>query len=418
MDEIKALIAKEFKRQSETLMLIPSENYTSKEVRVAEASFLMHKYAEGYPGRRYYQGSEIVDQVENLAIERAKKLFQVPHTNVQPYSGSIANLAVYLTLAQPGDTIMGMDLKAGGHITHGLPANFSGRFFKPVSYGVGSDGFIDYEQVKNLAQKHQPKIIWAGATAYSRFFDWKKFSGIAEEVDAWLVADVSHYAGLIAGGVYPSPVEFAHVITTTTHKTLRGPRGAMILVTEKGLKKDPDLSQKIDRQVFPGLQGGPHMNTIASVAVALAEATRPEFKEYAKQVIKNAQVLAEELKKYGFDLVSGGTDCHLLLVDLRNKKIAGLPRGEALRGKEAAVALEKAGIVVNANTIPHEEAPPYRPSGIRLGTPAVTTRGMKENEMKKIADWINEALTFASDEVKLEKIRGAVSIFCQEFPLS
>lgn len=409
MDEISALIAKEFKRQQETLMLIPSENYTSKNVRNAEASFLMHKYAEGYPGKRYYQGNEIVDKVENLAIERTEKLFGVPHANVQPYSGSIANLAVYLTLAQLGDTIMGMDLKAGGHITHGLPANFSGKLFRSVSYGVGSDGLIDSKQVKDLAEKYHPKIIWAGATAYPRFFDWKKFSDIADQINAWLVADIAHYAGLVAGGVYPSPVEFAHVITTTTHKTLRGPRGAIIMVTEKGLKKDPDLSQKIDRQVFPGLQGGPHLNTIASVAIALHEAQGKPFQEYAKQVIKNAKILTEELKRYDFDLVTGGTDCHLVLLDLRKKGIDG---------KTAAIALEKAGIVVNANTVPNDNTSPYRPSGIRLGTPAVTTRGMKESEMKKIASWINKVLQSPFEETKLKEIAKSVKNFCQEYPLN
>lgn len=408
MDEIKALIAKEYKRQAETLTLIPSENYTSAEVRNAEASFLMHKYAEGYPGKRYYQGSEIADQVENLAIERAKKLFHTPSANVQPYSGSIANLAVYLALAQPGETVMGMDLKAGGHLTHGAATNFSGKLYKPIAYSTDKNGLIDFEEVRKLAEKHRPKIIWAGGTAYPRIFDWKKFSAIAESVGAWFVADISHYAGLVAGEAYPTPADFAHVITTTTHKTLRGPRGAIIMVSEKGLKKDPGLSKKIDCQVFPGLQGGPHLNTIAAIAIALREAQGELFQEYARLVIKNCQVFAEELKKYGFDLVTGGTDCHLALVDLREKGI---------NGKEAADALEKAGIIVNANAIPNDEAPPYRPSGIRLGTPAITTRGMKEKEMLLIAGYINEVFKSLEDEKKLAEIRNSVNRLCQKFPL-
>ncbi|MGB9706775.1 MAG: serine hydroxymethyltransferase, partial [Microgenomates group bacterium] len=330
------------------------------------------------------------------------------HANVQPYSGSPANMAVCFALANPGETVMGMELRAGGHLTHGAAVNFSGKFFKVVSYGVAKNGLLDYEEIKSLAKKHHPSLIWCGATAYPRIFDWEKFGKIAEEVGAWLVADIAHYAGLVVGGVYPSPAPFADVITTTTHKTLRGPRGAIIMVTKKGLKKDPKLGEKIDRWVFPGLQGGPHENNIAAIAVALGEASRPEFKKYARQVVKNAKVLGGELKKYGFDLVSGGTDNHLVLVDLRNKKIGG---------KEAAVVLEEAGIVVNANSIPHDPAPPFRPSGIRLGTPAVTTRGTKEKEMKKIAFWIAQALKNYNQKKILAKIEGEIRKFLLSFPI-
>jgi len=414
-DKVFELIREEEKRQQETLMMIPSENYTSIAVREALGSFLTHKYAEGYPGKRYYQGNKIIDEIENLAVERAKKLFGVPHANVQPYSGSPANMAACFALVNPGETIMGMDLRAGGHLTHGASVSFSGKFFKVVSYGVDKNGWLDYEEIKNLAKKYRPKFIWCGATAYPRIFDWKKFAEIAEGVGAWLVADIAHYAGLIAGGAYPSPAPFVDVITTTTHKTLCGPRGAIIMVTEKGLKKDSQLGQKIDRWVFPGLQGGPHENNIAGIAVALAEASRPGFKKYAHQVVKNAKVLAEELIKYGFDLVSGGTDNHLILIDLRNKRIGG---------KEAAVALEKGGIVVNANSIPNDPAPPFRPSGIRLGTPAATRRGMKEAEMRLIAGWINESLKLkvscppiSQESEKLKQIRNEIKNFLKDFPI-
>ncbi|MGB9911003.1 MAG: serine hydroxymethyltransferase [Microgenomates group bacterium] len=407
-DKIFTLITQEENLQEETINLIPSENYCSVAVKKTLGSVLTDKYAEGYPKRRYYQGNKIVDEVENLAIQRAKSLFGVPYVNVQPYSGSTANMAVYFTLANPGEKVMGMDLKAGGHLTHGAPVNFSGKFYKVVSYGVNSDGWLDYEEIENLAKRHRPKIIWCGATAYPRFFDWQKFAKIAEKVGAWLVADIAHYAGLIVGGVYPSPVSFADILTTTTHKTLRGPRGAMIMVTKKGLKKDKNLGEKINRWVFPGLQGGPHENNIAGIAVALAEAKKPSFKKYAQQVIKNAQVLAEELIKFGFKLVTGGTDNHLLLIDLRNKKISG---------KETAVILEKVGIIVNANSIPNDPGPPLKPSGIRLGTPAVTTRGMKEKEMKLIANFIYRAIEFKEDEKELQKIKNEVKRLTSQFRL-
>jgi glycine hydroxymethyltransferase len=383
MDQIFALLAKEEKRQQQTINLIASENFVSSAVRRTLGSVLTNKYAEGYPGKRYYQGNKIIDEIEKLAITWAKKLFRVPYANVQPYSGTPANMAVYLTLAQSGDTIMGMDLRAGGHLTHGAKVSFSGKLFKAVSYGVDKNGWLDYEEIEKLALKNRPKIIWCGATAYPRIIDWQKFSQIASKVNAWLVADIAHYAGLIVGGVYPSPAPFAHVITTTTHKTLRGPRGAMIMVTKKGRQKDPNLGQKIDAWVFPGIQGGPHLNNIAAIAVALKEASQPAFKKYAQQVVKNASVLAKELQKQGFNLVSGGTDNHLLLIDLRNKKISG---------REAAEKLEQVGIIVNKNSVPGDPNPPTNPSGIRLGTPAVTTMGMKEKEMVQIAQQIKTVL--------------------------
>jgi len=403
MDEISSLIKKEEKRQWETLMLIPSENYTSPEVRKAVGSVLMHKYSEGYPGRRYYQGNKFIDEIENLAIERAKKLFKVPHANVQPYSGSPANAAVYFGLLNPGDTIMGMSLSAGGHLTHGHPKiTFSGKYFKSIQYGVDKDGFIDYVQVGQLAQKCKPKLIIAGTTAYPRVLNWEKFAQIADSVGAILMADISHIAGLVAGGVHPSPVDYAHVITTTTHKTLRGPRGAIIMVTQKGLEKDADMARKIDRAVFPGLQGGPHDNTTAGIAICLNEALQPSFKKYAKKVVANAKTLADELIKLGFKLATGGTDNHIILIDLRNK---------AISGKDAAVLLEKAGIVVNYNAVPNDPNPPFNPSGIRLGTPAITTLGMGEKEMEMIAKWINEVV---HEPAQAEKVKREVRKLCKK----
>jgi len=398
-DIIFNLIQQEEKRQRDTLMLIPSENYASKAVREALGSVLTNKYAEGYPGKRYYQGNQVADQVEQLVIDRAKQLFGVPFANVQPYSGSPANLAVYLSLAKPGQKIMGMELRAGGHLTHGSAVNFSGKLFQSVSYSVGADGWIDYDEIARQAKKFQPKLIWAGATAYPRIIDWQKFAKIADSIGAWLVADVAHYAGLIVGGAYPSPVPFVDIITTTTHKTLRGPRGAMILVTKKGLKKDAQLGDKINRWIFPGLQGGPHLNNIAAIAVALEEANQPVFKNYARQIVKNAQALAGELQKYGYNLVTGGTDNHLILIDLRQNKSDG---------KKAAVILEKSGIIVNANAVPHDPSSPLYPSGIRLGTPAVTTQGMKEKEMKLIAGLINDSL-------KGKNVYSQVMKLCQKF---
>ncbi len=406
MDKIQELIKKEEKRQSETLMMIPSENYTYPEVREVVGSVLIHKYSEGYPGKRYYQGNEFIDEIENIAITEAKNLFKVPHANVQPYSGSPANSAVYFGLLNPGDTIMGMNLASGGHLTHGHPRiTFSGKYFNSIQYGVGKDGFINYKKIQKLALENQPKLIIAGLTAYPRILDWKKFSEIADLVGAILMADISHIAGLVVGGVHPSPKDYVHVITTTTHKTLRGPRGAIIMVTEKGLKHDPEMAKKIDRAVFPGLQGGPHNNTTAGIAIALSKAEGQSFKKYTEQIIKNAKVLSDELMKYGFDLVTGGTDNHLLLIDLRNKKISG---------KDAAVLLESAGIVVNYNAIPFDPNPPMNPSGIRLGTPAITARGMKEKEMKQIAEFINDVITNPDLSTKINK---EVKSLCKKFPL-
>lgn len=407
MNKIAELIRKEEKRQRDTLMMIPSENYSSKEVRSAIASVLANKYSEGYPGRRYYQGNKIIDEIENLAIERAKKLFGVPHTNVQPYSGSPANAAVYMGLLEPGDTIMGLALASGGHLTHGHPRiTFSGKFFNSIQYSVNKDGFIDYGELQKLAKKHKPKLIVAGTTAYPRTLDFKKFAKIADSVDAILMADISHIAGLVVAGAHPSPVPYAHVVTTTTHKTLRGPRGAMIMVTKKGLKKDPDMAKKIDRAVFPGLQGGPHNHQTAAIAVCLAEAATPAFKKYGKKIVENAKALADELKKYGFDLVSGGTDNHLMLVDLRSKGVLGKPTAELL---------EEAGIIVNYNAVPNDPNPPMNPSGLRIGTPALTTRRMGVPEMKIIAGWINEVV---ENPKSAKKTKEEVKKLCKKFPVS
>jgi len=404
--QIADLIDKEIERQKTSLEMIPSENHTSSAVREALGSLLTDKYAEGYPGKRYYAGLEYYDQIENLCRERAKKLFGVSHVNVQPYSGSPANQAVYFALLNPGDTVMGMSLPHGGHLTHGWKVNFSAKYYNSVQYGVDEKtNLIDYNQVAELARKTKPKLIWVGATAYPRIFDWEKFSRIADSVGAFLVADIAHIAGLIVAGVHPSPVPYVDVVTTTTHKTLRGPRGAMIMVTEKGLKKDPDLATKIDKAVFPGLQGGPHENNIAAIAVCLKEASEPGFKKYGAQIIENSQALALELIKYGFNLVTGGTDNHLILIDLRNKGILGA---------EAQERLEKAGITVNKNSIPFDPNPPFKPSGLRLGTPAITTRGMKEKEMKLIAQWINQVIT---DEKSCSMVRAEVKNLCLKFPL-
>lgn len=404
--QISELVEKEKERQETSLEMIPSENHTSPAVREALGSVLTDKYAEGYPGKRYYAGLEFYDQIESLCQERAKKLFKVAHVNVQPYSGSPANQAVYFALCQPGDTIMGMALPQGGHLTHGWKVSFSGKYFNSVQYGVDEKThLLDYQALEKLALEIKPKLIWVGATAYPRVFDWKRLGEIADKVDAYLAADIAHIAGLVVAGVHPSPVPFVHIVTTTTHKTLRGPRGGMIMVTKKGLKKDPELAEKIDKAVFPGLQGGPHENQIAALAVCLKEAAAPAFEEYAKQIVRNCKALAEELLKYGFKLITGGTDNHLILIDLRNKDILG---------KEAQLRLEKAGITINKNTIPYDPNPPFKPSGIRLGTPAITTRGMKEDEMRQIASWINEVI---SDVQACSKIREEIKEFCKKFPL-
>lgn len=404
--KIAKLIELETERQKTSLEMIPSENHCSAAVRETLGSVLVDKYTEGYPNKRYYNGCKYYDELETLCQERAKKLFGVEHVNVQSYSGSPANAAVYMAVCEPGDTIMGMTLPMGGHLTHGWKVNFSAKFFKSVQYGVDEKThLINYSEVEKLARENKPKLIWVGATAYPRIFDWKKFGEIADSVGAYLAADISHIAGLVVGGAHLSPEPYVHIITTTTHKTLRGPRGAMIMVTKRGVAKDSELPKKIDKAVFPGLQGGPHQNAIAGIAICLKEAATPVFKKYACQIIKNAKVLAEELTKYGFNLVSGGTDNHLILVDLRRKTIVGL---------EAANLLEKAGITVNKNSIPYDTAGPFKPSGIRLGTPAITTRGMKEKEMKQIAEWINEAINNPSS---VGRIRGEVVRLCKKFPL-
>ncbi len=385
------LIKREEKRQRETLMMIPSENYASKQVREAVGSVLMNKYSEGYAGRRYYQGNEFIDEIENLAVEKAKKLFKVEHVNVQPYSGSPANTAVLFAILNNGEKVMGLKLSSGGHLTHGHPdITFSGKFFKSVQFGTDNSGIINYNEVEKLAKKEKPKAMIIGTTAYPKALDWKKLGSIADSINAWLIADVSHVSGLIIAGAYPTPVPYVHIVTTTTHKTLRGPRGAMIMVTKKGLKKNIDLGSKIDRAVFPGLQGGPHNNTTAGIAQALIEAESNKFKEYGKQIVKNAKLLAKKLMASGLTVVTGGTECHLIVVDLRPLKLSG---------NVVAEALEVAGIVVNRNSVPNDEAPPFYPSGIRLGTPGLTTRGMKEKEVEKIADMILKVVDRVKNDI-------------------
>lgn len=413
--EIEKLIQLETQRQANGLEMIPSENHTSQDVLKALGSRLTDKYSEGYPGKRYYGGCEFVDQVENLAIERAKKLFGVDHVNVQAYSGSPANLAVYYALCDPGDTVMGLQLYFGGHMTHGLKVNFSGKWFNSVQYQTNKDGYLDYEAIAELALEHKPKLIVAGATAYPRIYDWQKLRDIADSVGAFLLADISHIAGLVVAGEHPSPVGIADVIVTTTHKTLRGPRGALIMCNgnpSNPLKAVPrekeNLPTLIDRAIIPGLQGGPHNHQTAAIAVALREAATPEFKEYGKQIVKNSKTLAAELTSKGYELVTGGTDNHLLLVDLTNKGVIGA---------DAETALGKAGIAVNKNTVPFDPRPPFNPSGIRLGTPALTTRGMKEDEMRQVASWIDAAITAHGDDAKLAAIHEEIQTFTKQFPL-
>jgi len=404
-NEIFRLIQKERKRREEGLEMIPSENHTSPAVLEALASILNDKYAEGYPKKRYYGGCEVVDDVERICQERAQKIFQVPYVNVQPYSGSPANHAVYFAVLEPGDKVMGMDLLVGGHLTHGAKVNFSGRYYKSFSYGVTKEtGDIDYGKFSKEVLKEKPKLIWVGTTAYPRKLDWKKFRQISDSVKAYLAADIAHIAGLVIAGVHPSPVPYVDIVTTTTHKTLRGPRGGMIMVTQRGIKKDKDLTSKIDKAVFPGLQGGPHEHQIAGIAVCLKEAQKKEYLSYGQQIVLNSKCLAQELMNHGFDLVTKGTDNHLMVVDLRNKKISG---------KEAQNLLDKAGITVNKNTVPFDPNPPYNPSGIRLGTPAVTTRGMKEKEMKKIALWIKRVI----EDKDYSKVNREVKKLCREFPI-
>lgn len=396
----------EEQRQKDTLQMIPSENHTSQAVMEALGTVLTNKYSEGYPLKRYYQGNSVIDSIELIAQERAKELFGVPHVNVQPYSGSPANTAVYFALLTPfKDKILGLSLAFGGHLTHGSPVSFSGKYFPIVAYTLNKKGYIDYDQVEALAVKEKPKIIVCGATAYPRIIDFAKFGKIADKVGAYLLADVSHIAGLIVAGAHPSPVPYVDVIMTTTHKSLRGPRGAMIMITKKGLEKDAKMGEKIDKAVFPGLQGGPHDNQTAAIAVALKEAASPKFKKYGHQIVANAKKLAAELNGYGFNLISGGTDNHLLLIDLSNKNV---------NGAVAALALEIAGIVLNKNAVPNDTMPPFYPSGIRLGTPGITTRGMKEKEMVKIAEWMNDAIDEVSGE-QLPDTKEGRSAFWKEY---
>ena len=413
--EVEKFIVAEQRRQSEGLEMIPSENHTSADVLKALGSRLTDKYSEGYPGMRYYGGCENVDAVENLARDRAKKLFGVSHANVQPYSGSPANQAVYFALVNPGDTIMGMHLYYGGHMTHGLKVNFSGTIYRSVQYHTGKDGYLDYNEMTKLAKTEKPKLMFVGATAYPRIFDWARLREIANISKSWLIADISHIAGLVVADAHPSPVGHVDVITTTTHKTLRGPRGAIILCDGnvsnplKAVERKPEnLPTLIDRAIIPGLQGGPHNHQTAAIAVALREAAQPSFKKYGQQIVKNAKTLAEELLKRDYQLVTGGTDNHLLLIDLTNKKIIGA---------DAEKALGKAGITVNKNTVPFDPRSPFSPSGIRLGTPALTTRGMKEKEMVQIASWIDQAITNSEDPKILNKLSNEVREFCLQFSL-
>ena len=432
-DIINQFIKKEEQRQKEMIGLIPSENHISPQVSEVLSSVLNSKYSEGYPGRRYYEGNQFIDKIESEARERIKKLFGVPYANVQPYSGSPANSAVQFALLEPGDTIMGLALSGGGHLTHGHPkVTFSGKYFNSVQYGLTKEARIDFEELKQLALKHKPKLIIAGTTAYPFTLEFDKFREIADQVGAWLLADISHITGLVIAGEHPSPVLDADLIMSTTHKTFRGPRGAMILVTKRGLAKDPDLGNKIDAAIIPGLQGGPHNATTAAIAIAAAEAMKPEFKAYGQQIVKNAQALAKSLQAEGLKLVGDGTENHLMLIDLTQQGF-GL-------GTQVALAMDIAGIYANRNSIPHEPCSPFYPSGVRLGTPLVTTRGMKEAEMKQIAHWIAQVVDYVksfelpqekdkrssfikdfrskmnSDE-KLLKIRQEATAMASKFPL-
>ncbi len=404
--EVSSIIRKEIERMSDGLELIPSENVVSLAVLNALGSVFTNKYSEGYPKKRYYGGNENVDEVETLAIERTKKLFGVQHANVQLYSGSPANMAVYLAVCQLGDVIMGQSLPAGGHLTHGWKVNFSGLFYKSVQYHVKPNGYIDLEEVRKLALESKPKLIWCGATAYVREFPFEELGKIADEVGAYFAADIAHIAGLIIGEAHKSPVPYAHIITTTTHKTLRGPRGAIIMVTQKGLDKDPELANKIDRAVFPGLQGGPHDHQTAAIAVALGEAMKPEFREYAHQIVKNAKALAAALMKRGMKLVSDGTDNHMMLIDLTAE---GKGRGIFIQE-----ALDLANITLNKNTIPADPSSPFYPSGVRLGTPAVTTRGLREKEMESIAEWIVKVINQIKN-YKLPEDKAQIKEYLEKF---
>ncbi len=400
--DIYAAIAREARRQSDNLELIASENYTSEAVLEAQGSLLTNKYAEGYPGKRYYGGCEFVDQAETLAIERAKKLFGAEHVNVQPHSGSQANMAMYLSVLKPGDGVMGLNLAHGGHLSHGHPMNFSGKYYKIIPIDVRKDDeLIDYEKAEADARAQKPRILFVGASNYSRVIDWARLKKIADENGALFAADIAHYAGLIAAGVYPSPVGLADFTTTTTHKTLRGPRGGMVMCKTAHAKA-------LDSSVFPGEQGGPLMHVIAAKAVCFGEALRPEFKQYQTQVIANARRLSKSLTDRGFRIVAGGTDCHLFSVDLRPKNATG---------KEAEEALDKAGITVNKNAIPYDPQKPFIASGVRIGTPAITTRGMGEREMEEVASLIDEALKVRADDSALKRVKEGVTALCRRFPI-
>ena len=399
-DIIFDIIEKEHQRQLKGIELIASENFASEAVMEAMGSYLTNKYAEGYPSKRYYGGCQVVDEVEELARERAKKLFGAEHANVQPHSGSQANMAVYFTILQPGDTVLGMNLSHGGHLTHGSAVNFSGRLYNFVSYGVNKETErIDYEEVRRLALEYKPKLIVAGASAYSRIIDFKKLKEICDEVEAYFMVDMAHIAGLVATGAHPSPVPYADFVTSTTHKTLRGPRGGLILCKEK-------YAKALDKNIFPGIQGGPLMHTIAAKAVCFKEALQPEFKEYIDRVVKNCKVLAEELVKYDFKLVSNGSDNHLILIDLNNKDITG---------KDAEKRLDSIGITVNKNTVPNETKSPFVTSGIRIGTAAVTTRGFDEEDMKEVAALINDAIE--NKDENLSSLKNRVKALCSKHPL-
>lgn len=402
-DELWSAMQSEVRRQEEHIELIASENYASPRVMEAQGSVLTNKYAEGYPAKRYYGGCEYVDTAEQLAIERAKQLFGADYANVQPHSGSQANAAVYMALLNPGDTVLGMSLAHGGHLTHGAKVNFSGKIYNAVQYGITDEGYIDYAEVERLAVEHKPKMIVAGFSAYSRVIDWGKFREIADKVGAYLLVDMAHIAGLVAAGVYPSPVQIADVTTSTTHKTLRGPRGGIILA-----KANPELEKKFNSLVFPGIQGGPLMHVIAAKAVAFKEALEPEFTVYQQQVAKNAKIMAETLMGRGYKIVSGGTDNHLMLIDLIDKGITG---------KAADAALGAANITVNKNSVPNDPQSPFVTSGIRVGTPAITTRGFKEAECTQLANWMADVLDNVEDAATINRVKGQVLSICERFPV-
>ncbi len=430
--EIYDLIKSELERQQLGLEMIPSENNVSKAVLQAMGSILTNKYSEGYPKKRYYGGNQFIDEVELIAIERVKKTFNVVHANIQPYSGSPANFAVYMAVCQPNDTIMGLHLPDGGHLTHGFKASYTGQLFNSVPYHVRKDGYIDLEEVEKLAMEHKPKLMWVGFTAYAREFPFEEFGKIADKVGAYLAADIAHISGLVASGVHKSPSRYVHIITTTTHKTFRGPRGGIIMITQKGIDKDPELSAKIDKAVFPGLQGGPHDHTTAAIAVALKEMGKPEFRKYCEQIVNNSRALAKSLIDNGIKVVTNGSDNHLILIDLT-------PFGKG-KGIFAQEALDEANITMNKNTIPADPSSPFYPSGLRMGTPSLTTRGMQEKEMQIIGKWIAEIIMEVKqfnlpenkDEIKeylknfkesiaknkkIHQIRKEVMELCKEFPL-